>query len=112
MNKLPKETLDALSTISGKGVTIVDGEDCEAIWETSHHTESNSDDCCRSEPQCHYSCQCQTWFKTPGCSGGYSVNGVSMECCHSANNTLITLVAVDIWRRDRRNSINLLLPLT
>jgi hypothetical protein len=74
MNKLPKETLDALLIIPGTGVTIVDGEDCEAIWETLYHTVRNSDDSCRPEPQCHYACQCQTCFKTPCCSGVYSVN--------------------------------------
>jgi hypothetical protein len=109
VNELPQGTLDALLTIPGTGVTIVDGEDCEAIREALHTLESNSDDCCRPEPQCHYACQRQTWFESPGCSGVYSVNGNLVTC---VNNTVMIHMSVDIWRRDRRSSIGLLIPLT
>ena len=72
-NELPQGTLDALADLLGGGFTIEDGEDCE---EALRHTERNSDDHYRFETQCHHAFHCQTWFKTPGCSGVYSVDGM------------------------------------
>ena len=41
LNDLPQRTLDALSNGPGAGVTLIDGEDCETIWEASRHAENN-----------------------------------------------------------------------
>jgi hypothetical protein len=72
VNELPQVTIAAIGT----GVTLVDGEDCEAIGEVSHHTQSNSDHCyCyRSDTQCYCTCQRQTWFKPTGRSGVFYMN--------------------------------------
>ena len=58
---VPQETIDALSSLPGAGITLVDGEDCEdAIGEALRPPESNSDDSRRPLSQRHCACARRT----------------------------------------------------
>ena len=67
------------------------GEDCEERLLT--HMASDIDDAYRFDGQCHSTCQCHAFFKTPCCSGVYLVNGMS-----SLVPRIVTHSALDIWR--------------
>ena len=91
-NGLPQATIEYLGLLSDHGTTIIDGEDC-ADEESPHHTESNSDNSCRLDSQCRCTISYHTWFRPPGCSGMYSMDGILSFVL-----IISTRLVVDIWR--------------